>query len=124
MTFLTDLYTLEGEQAAAGAGALGNFVPIIMIGLLLVMFYFMNRSQKKQEKEAKAMRDALAIGDEIVTIGGIVGKIVNKREDSIVIETSSDRTKMKIESWAIKNVVKKANEPKEEQKPATFKVKK
>ena len=97
-------------------------LPII---LMVAVFYFVGiRPQKKQEKEAKAMRDGLAIGDEIVTIGGIVGRIVNKREDSIVIETSSDRTKIKIETWAIRNVVKKANEPKEEQKPATFKVKK
>lgn len=121
MSLLTNLYTLEAAPAQS-TGMLGMLLPII---LMVAVFYFVGiRPQKKQEKEAKAMRDGLAIGDEIVTIGGIVGRIVNKREDSIVIETSSDRTKIKIETWAIKNVVKKANDPKEEQKPATFKVKK
>ncbi len=120
MTLLTNLYTLQEETAAASP--LLTFLPII---LMIAIFYFIGiRPQKKQEKEAKAMRDALAIGDEIVTIGGITGRIVNKREDSVTIETGSDRTKIRLETWAIRNVVKKANEPKEPAKPATFKVKK
>ncbi len=118
---LTNLYTLQDATAGQSGSMLGMLLPII---LMVAIFYFIGiRPQKKQEKEAKAMRDNLAIGDEIVTIGGIVGKIVSKREDAIVIETSSDRTKMKFETWAVRNVVKKANEA-TESKPATFKVKK
>ncbi len=118
---LTNLYTLQ-EEAAQSGGMFGMLLPII---LMIAIFYFIGiRPQKKQEKEAKAMRDNLAIGDEIATIGGIIGKIVSKREDAIVIETSSDRTKLKFEMRAVSHVIKKANEPKEAAKPATFKVKK
>ena len=75
MSLLTNLYTLEAAPAQS-TGMLGMLLPII---LMVAVFYFVGiRPQKKQEKEAKAMRDGLAIGDEIVTFGGFVGRIVNK----------------------------------------------
>lgn len=115
---MTHLYTL---QASTGS----PLSMIIMIVVMIAIFYFIGiRPQKKQEQAAKQMRDGLAIGDEIVTIGGIIGKIVSKREDAVIIETSSDRTKLKMELRAISHVTKKANEVKENTKPATFKVKK
>ena len=93
---------------------------------MIAIFYFIGiRPQKKQEKAANDMRNSLVVGDEITTIGGIVGKVVNIREENIVIETSSDRTKMKIARWAVRSVEKKVGaENTQEQKPATFKVKK
>ena len=117
---MTNLYTLT-QQAGGTGSALMTFLPII---LMIAIFYFIGiRPQKKQEKEANAMRNNLAIGDEITTIGGIVGRVVSKRENTLIIETGSDRTKMKIALWAVRSVDKKVNEV-QENKPATFKVKK
>ena len=117
---MTNLYTLT-QQAGGTGNALMTFLPII---LMIAIFYFIGiRPQKKQEKEANAMRNNLAIGDEITTIGGIVGRVVSKRENTLIIETGSDRTKMKIALWAVRSVDKKVNEV-QENKPATFKVKK
>ena len=116
---MSNLYTLN----AAGAGG-GGLSMIIMLVAMIAIFYFIGiRPQKKQEKEANEMRRNLAIGDEITTIGGIVGKVVAKREDSIIIESSSDKSKIKFAIWAVRSVEKKANEV-QESKPATFKVKK
>lgn len=70
--------------------------------LIFVVFYFiLIRPQKKQEKETQRMRNSLQIGDEVVTIGGIVGFIVSIKEDTLVIETGSDRSKIRVARWAI-----------------------
>ena len=78
---------------------------IFTIGLLVVMFavmYFvMIRPQKKKQKAEEKMRSEIEVGDEITTIGGIVGKVVIVKEDSLVIETGSDRSKMRIRRWAV-----------------------
>ncbi len=83
------------QQAATSASS-----TLLMYGMLIlifvVMYFFMIRPQKKREKEAAAMRHALEVGDEIITIGGIVGTVVSLRDDTIVIETGSDRSKIRI----------------------------
>ncbi len=85
---------------------------IIMIVLLIAFFYFfMIRPQKKQEKEANEMRNSLEIGDEIVTIGGIVGQVISIKSDTITIVTSKDRTKIRFLKSAIREVTVKANAP-------------
>ena len=61
----------------------------------------MIRPQKKREKEVEKMRSSIEVGDEIVTSGGIIGRVVSIREDTIVIETGSDRSKIRIARWAI-----------------------
>ena len=73
----------------------------LMAALFGVMYFVMIRPQKKKQKEEQQMRDAIQIGDEITTIGGICGRVVTVKEDSLVIETGADRTKMKITRWAI-----------------------
>ncbi len=94
-----------------------SFLPLI---LLIPIFYFlMYRPQKKQEKETAQMRNSLMIGDEVVTIGGIMGKIVKVKDDYVVIETGSDRTKIKFRKTAIGSVEKKADA---EDTKKTFKV--
>ena len=102
----------EGEEAAgSAAGGLGSSVGmIIMLVLLGVVFYFfMYRPQKKQEKQIKEMREGLSIGDEVVTTAGILGRIVRIKEDIITLELGSDRTKMKVYNWAIRDVVLRAD---------------
>ncbi|MBR5496575.1 MAG: preprotein translocase subunit YajC [Clostridia bacterium] len=74
---------------------------LLMGGLFVVMYFMMIRPQKKKQKEEQEMRDAIQIGDEITTIGGICGRVVTVKEDSLVIETGADKTKMKITRWAI-----------------------
>ena len=77
------------------------------LALMLVMLYFMiYRPQKKQEKKDAAMRAALEIGDQVVTIGGIVGRVVAIKEDTFVLETGSDRVKIRFTKTAISSVEK------------------
>ena len=84
---------------------------ILMLGgLLLVMYFVMIRPQKKQEQEQNNMRNNLAVGDEITTIGGIIGKIVSIKEETCVIETSHERTKMRILKSAVSRVDVKAED--------------
>jgi len=64
----------------------------------------MSRSQKKQEKETNDMRNNLAVGDEITTIGGIIGKIISIKDETVLIETSGDKTKIRILKSAVKCV--------------------
>ena len=64
----------------------------------------MIRPQKKQEKETNDMRNNLKVGDEITTIGGIIGKIVSIKEETVMIETGHDRMKIRILKSAVRNV--------------------
>lgn len=89
---------LSGGQPAGGE-LLMTFLPFVVI---IIFFYFlMIRPQKKKEKEQNEMRQAVQIGDEIMTIGGIVGFVVKKTEDTVVIETGGDKSKLRIKIWAI-----------------------
>lgn len=85
---------------------------LIMLAVMAVAMYFiLIRPQKKKQKEEKAMLDATKIGDEILTIGGIYGRIVAVKEESYIIETGPDRAKMKIAKWAMQqNFTKHADD--------------
>ena len=75
---------------------------LLMFGILIVVFYFfLIRPENKKKKAMQAMRDALKVGDKIITIGGIVGEVVHVKEDNIVIETSADRVRMELTKWSI-----------------------
>ena len=75
---------------------------IIMLVLMFVVMYFlMIRPQKKRQKEEQAMRDNIRVGDKITTIGGICGRVINVKEEELVIETGADRSKMTIKKWAV-----------------------
>lgn len=89
---------------SAGDGGSFNWTSIIMIVLLVGVFFLMYRSNKKQEKETSQMRNSLEIGDEITTIGGIIGEIVRIKEETITIETGKDRTKIRILRSAVRSV--------------------
>ena len=95
--------------AAAGAGAggagLGSF--IIPIAFLVIFYVFAIRPQKKKEKEIREMRDSLRVGDDVVTIGGIYGKIVKVKEDIVTIEVGANKTKFDVTKWAIGTTVNK-----------------
>ena len=90
---------------------MGDWTMLLMLGgLLVVMYFVMIRPQKKQEKEQNDMRNNLAVGDEITTIGVIIGKIVSIKEETCVIETSHERTKMRILKSAVSRVDVKAED--------------
>ena len=88
-----------------------DFLSIGMIVVIFVVFYFfMIRPQKKQERAQNEMRNNLAVGDEITTIGGIIGKIVSIKEETLVLETSHDRTRIRILKTAVSRVDVKAED--------------
>ena len=90
---------------------LKQYAPLLIIVVMFVAMYFlMIRPQKKQEKEQNNMRNNLQVGDEITTIGGIIGKIVSIKEETVTIETSHDRTKIRILRSAVRNVDVKAED--------------
>ncbi len=99
------------DEAAAGASG-GQWIgTIIMILAMVAIFYFfLYRPQKKQEKAATEMKNSLEVGDEITTIGGIIGEIISIKDETCVIETTRDKTKIRILKSAISKVDVKASE--------------
>lgn len=100
---MTEFFTFAMMSAnAEGAGEGGGMTMIIMFAALFAVMYFTTiRPQKKQQKMEQEIRENTQIGDEITTIGGICGKVVAVKDDTIVIETGSDRTKIKFKKYAI-----------------------
>ena len=95
------LYLLENTTE----NPTGSILPtILMLVAVVAVFFFMSRSQKKQEREANDMRNSVMVGDEITTIGGIIGRIVKVTEETVVIETGKDRTKLHMLKSAIRSV--------------------
>lgn len=78
----------------------------ILILLLIVMYFLMIRPQKKREKETNAMRAGIQVGDEIVTIGGICGKVVKTKEETIILQVGPDKVKLEMMRWSVSKVVK------------------
>ena len=110
LTFLLDT-AADGAGNAAGdagsAGLLGGGMGatwIIMIVMLVAMWWFTSRSQKKKEQEAQSMRDSLQVGDEVTTIGGIIGKVVSIKEETFVLETTKEKTHIRFLKGAIRSV--------------------
>lgn len=86
----------------------GSTVMIIYFVVIIAVFYFLLiRPQKKQEKKMREMLAALKVGDEVISIGGIKGKIRKIKDDFIVIETGADKTPIEFERNAIKGVISK-----------------
>lgn len=84
-----------------------NFLPLII--LIAVMYFLMIRPQRKKDKAINEMRRSLTVGDEIVTIGGICGKIVKTKDETIVIQVGSDRVKLEMMRWAVSSITKEAH---------------
>ena len=90
--------------AATTAAANGSSI-IVMVGwvaiMLGAMYFLMIRPQRKKQKEEKQMRENLQVGDEVLTIGGIYGRVISLKEDSMVIESKSDHSKLTVARWAL-----------------------
>jgi preprotein translocase subunit YajC len=80
----------------------GTVSSILMIVVMIVIFYFMLiRPENKRKKEANEMRESLAVGDQITTIGGIVGTVCAVKPNSVVLETGADRVRIELMKWAV-----------------------
>ena len=94
--------TADTASAATGSSSM-----IIMLVLMFAVFYFLIiRPENKKKKKAEDMRNSLALGEEITTIGGITGKIVQITEDTITFETGEDRVRIQVKKWAISTTAK------------------
>jgi len=85
------------------------FSILILVLLFAVMYFLMIRPQKKREKETKEMRASIAVGDEIVTIGGLCCKVVKTKDESIVVQVGPDKVKMEFMRWAVSKIVKQGS---------------
>lgn len=94
------------------AGQLTVFLPLILF--FVIMWFFLIRPQRKKDKETRDMRNNLAVGDEVTTIGGIVGTVLSVKDDSVVVYCGSDKIKMEFKKWAIGEVTQKKGEPKKD----------
>lgn len=90
---------------SSDGGGTNSFMPfLLIIGVIVILYFFMIRPQKKREKEEAAMRDAIQVGDEVTTIGGIIGKIVSIKGETFVLETTKSKTKIRFLKGAIRSV--------------------
>lgn len=96
--------TTSTSQTGSVTGTLLSFLPIV--ALLVLMYFIMLRPQQKKEKKATGMRNSIEVGDSVTTIGGLVGRVASLKEDSFVLETGADRTKIRLKRWAIQEVEK------------------
>ena len=123
---LCTVTAFASDGGSKGTGAMGYSSLLFLILMFVVMYFILIRPQKKKEKESKAMQSSLQVGDEIVTIGGIVGLVVQVNEDTVVIETTSNRNKLRIKNWAVQENITMTENTKREQeaKLAAIKAKK
>ena len=102
-------YVFAAAAEAAPTQGSQGLITLIMLGALLVfMYFFMIRPQKKQEQKDAEMRDSLQVGDEVTTIGGIIGKVVSIKAETFVLETTKDKTKIRFLKGAIRSIDVKA----------------
>jgi len=90
---------MSAEQLMA---LLASLAPMVLI--FVVMYMILIMPQRKKEKKLKAMLNALKVGDEVVSVGGVMGKVVNIKDDEITLESGVMRTKVLFKRWAIKEV--------------------
>ena len=95
------MLTLEKTADSSSTSGSMWFMILYLVIIFGAMYLFLIRPQKKKEKKEKQMRENIQIGDEIVTIGGIYGRVISLKEETLVIESQSDHSKLTISRWAI-----------------------
>ncbi|MEM9011767.1 MAG: preprotein translocase subunit YajC [Pseudomonadota bacterium] len=102
--FVTPAYAQAAGAGAGGLGGIGGFIPIILI--FVIMYFLMIRPQQKRVKEHKAMVEALRRGDQVVTQGGLIGKITRVKDDEVEVELS-ENTRVRVVRSTIASVTSK-----------------
>ena len=96
------------SSGAAGAGGMSSILFLVII--FVVFYFFLIRPENKRKKKLTDMRNNISLGDEIVTIGGIMGKVVQVTEDTITFETGEDRVRLQVTKWAVSSNVREEKE--------------
>lgn len=101
MNFLTAFTALTATTSTGSTTGdmLLTFAPFVII--IVIFYFFLIRPQKKKDKKDAEMRKNLQVGDEVVTVGGVVGIVFQVKEDTVVVETGGDRSKIRVKKWAI-----------------------
>jgi len=95
----------QPQQMTGFAAFMANYGGIVFLVLMIVVMYFlMIRPQKKKQKAEQEMRNNLRVGDELTTIGGVCGRVVSIKDDTVTIESGTDRSKLQFKKWAIQSV--------------------
>ncbi len=100
-----NLQLFAAKAAESSGGGFGGIIMMVVyIAIIGVIFYFLLiRPQRKKQKKEQAMRDGVQVGDEILTIGGLYCKVVSIKEDSFMVESPVDHSKMRIAKWAVQS---------------------
>lgn len=117
---MTNFLPVVADEASASGGNPSMFIVILVyIAIFAALYFFLIRPNSKKKKEEAQLRNSLEIGDEITTIGGIMGRVVAIKddEDAIIIETGSDRVKMKFKKWCISSVDTVKEQPQQAGQP-------
>lgn len=98
-------YLVAADEAAStvNAGSQTIMMVVSLVVMFAAMYFLIIRPQRKKEKEERKMRENLQVGDEIVTIGGIHGRVISLKEETMVIESKSDHSKMTLARWALQS---------------------
>ena len=112
------LQFLEATTDTVNATGGGMYTIIMLLVMVGIMYFLMIRPENKRKKEAEAMRSAMKVGDEIITIGGITGKVVQVKDDKFVIETGADQVRIEFAKWALSSNETASARAKEETKKA------
>ena len=107
---------LTTAEAATTGGLLSPL--IMLVAMFAIMYFMMIRPENKRKKEAEQMRASIRKGDSITTIGGIIGTVVDVKENNIVIETSADQVRLELAKWAVSSNETAAEKAKAEAKKA------
>ena len=104
------MFALMFTETTSDGGLLSMLPMLLLLAGLGLLLFFTSRSNKKKERETQDMRNGLQVGDEVTTIGGIIGKVVSIKEETFVLETSHDRTRIRFLKSAISRVDVKAED--------------
>lgn len=96
---------LSAEDGAGGGGSMWSTIAL-MVAMVGVFYFAMIRPQRRREKKTTEMRNSIEIGDGVTTIGGVIGRVVSIKDETLLIETGSDRTKIRVQRWAVQDVEK------------------
>ena len=102
------MFLLESTGTTDGNPFGGGMLMIVMLVVMVGFMFFSARSQKKQQQEEQNMRNGLAVGDEVTTIGGIIGKVIAIKDETFVLETTKDKTKIRFLKAAVRTIDVKA----------------